>query len=132
MDYEIISGARRQENRWDPTQNQQIVPETKEIQKRLFDDSMFKLEHGEEDKNTAESEKPRLVQLFARNESTWGDDYTANSKLREQFRVLRPNKFLLPALSHVIFTSESKQSTETICSTRQSAFAKIKLRHSVG
>lgn len=87
MDYEILSGARRQENRWDPTQNEQIVPETKEIQKRLFDDSMFKLEHGEEDKNVAESEKPRLVKLFARNESTWGDDYTANSKLRSQFRV---------------------------------------------
>lgn len=87
MDYEIISGARRQENRWDPTQNQQVVPETKEVQKRLFDDSMFKLEHGAEDKNTAESEKPRLVKLFARNESIWGDDYTANSKLRDQFRV---------------------------------------------
>lgn len=48
---------------------------------------MFKLEHGEEDKNIAESEKPRLVKLFARNESTWGDDYTANSMLRAQFRV---------------------------------------------
>lgn len=87
LDYTIISGARRQENRWDPTQNQQIVPETNETQKRLFDDSMFKLEHGAEDINTAETEKPRLVKLFARNESTWGDDYTANSKLRQEFRV---------------------------------------------
>lgn len=82
----IISGARRQENRWDPTQNEQIVPETKETQKRLFDDSMFKLEHGGEDKQTAESAKPRLAKLFQRNESTWSDCYTANQKLRADFR----------------------------------------------
>lgn len=48
---------------------------------------MFKLEHGAEDISTAESEKPRLVKLFARNESTWADAYTANSKLRHEFRV---------------------------------------------
>lgn len=83
----IISGARRQENRWDPLQNEQVVPETKETQKKLFDDSMFKLEHGENDKATAESEKPRLVKLYSRNESTWADDYTANCKLRKEFRV---------------------------------------------
>lgn len=87
MDYVIQSGARRQENRWDPLKNDQIVPETKEIQKRLFDDSMFKLEFGSKDKNVAESEKPRLVQLYNRNEDAWGDSYTANQKLRALFRV---------------------------------------------
>ncbi|KAJ8921479.1 hypothetical protein NQ315_003097 [Exocentrus adspersus] len=86
LDYAIQSGARRQENRWDPTQNEQIVPETKETQKRLFDDSMYKLEHGCEDKNAAESAKPRLAQLFNRNEDVWADSYTANQKLRADFR----------------------------------------------
>ncbi|KAI4458537.1 splicing factor yju2 [Holotrichia oblita] len=86
LDYVILSGARRQENRWDPTKNEQIVPETKEVQKRLFDDSMFKLEHESEDKVTAESAKPRLAKLFSRNESAWSDVYTANQKLREAFR----------------------------------------------
>ncbi|XP_030756447.1 coiled-coil domain-containing protein 130 homolog [Sitophilus oryzae] len=86
LDYIIISGARRQENRWDPTQNGQVVPETKEVQKRLFDDKMYKLEHGTEDKNTMESAKPRLVKLFNRNEDNWSDNYTANQKLRAQFR----------------------------------------------
>ncbi|CAH1112923.1 unnamed protein product [Psylliodes chrysocephalus] len=86
LDYVILSGARRQENRWDPTKNGQVVPETKEIQKRLFDDSMFKLEHGSEDKNTAESAKPGLVKLFNRNEDVWADCYTANQMLRTQFR----------------------------------------------
>ncbi|KAG5874924.1 hypothetical protein JTB14_019592 [Gonioctena quinquepunctata] len=86
LDYVIQSGARRQENRWDPTQNQQVVPETKETQKRLFDDSMFKLEHGSGDKNTAESAKPMLAKLYNRNEDVWADSYTANQKLRAEFR----------------------------------------------
>lgn len=86
LDYIILSRARRQENRWDPLQNEQVVPETKETQKRLFDDSMYKLEHGSNDKETAESEKPRLAKLFNRNEDTWADNYTANQKLRAAFR----------------------------------------------
>lgn len=48
---------------------------------------MFKLEFGSKDKSAAESAKPRLVQLYNRNEDTWGDSYTANQKLRELFRV---------------------------------------------
>ncbi|XP_066147577.1 coiled-coil domain-containing protein 130 homolog [Euwallacea fornicatus] len=86
FDYIIISGARRQENRWDPTQNGQVVPETKEVQKRLFDDQMYKLEHGVEDKTTMETAKPRLVKLFNRNEDEWADCYSANQKLRAEFR----------------------------------------------
>lgn len=27
LDYVILDGARRQERRWDPTQNEQVVPE---------------------------------------------------------------------------------------------------------
>lgn len=82
-----MSGASRQENRWDPTTNEQIVPETKETQKRLFDDSMYKLEHGEDDKNHAENIKPVLEKLYERNESAWSDCFTANQKLRATFRV---------------------------------------------
>lgn len=47
---------------------------------------MYKLEHGSNDKQTAESEKPRLAKLFHRNEDTWADNYTANQKLRAAFR----------------------------------------------
>lgn len=83
----IVSGARRQENRWDPTQNEQIVPETKETQKKLFDDAMYKLEHGVEDVETASEAKPRLAKLYQRNEETWNDDFAANQMLRKQFRV---------------------------------------------
>ncbi|XP_055640567.1 coiled-coil domain-containing protein 130 homolog isoform X2 [Toxorhynchites rutilus septentrionalis] len=87
LDYVIVSGARRQENRWDPTQNEQIVPETKEVQKKLFDDAMYKLEHGAKDTKAAEDAKPVLGQLYQRNSSIWKDDFEANSRLRAEFRA---------------------------------------------
>lgn len=86
LDYEIVSGARRQENRWDPTQNEQIVPETKETQRRLFDDAMFKLEHGSKDQKAAQDAKPNLCRLYQRNDGVWKDCFEANSRLRAEFR----------------------------------------------
>lgn len=86
MDYEIISGARRQENRWDPTENGQIVPETKEVQRKLFDDAMFKLEHGVKDQKTAEDDKPVISKLFKRNDELWKDNFEVNMRLRAAFR----------------------------------------------
>ncbi|XP_047990175.1 coiled-coil domain-containing protein 130 homolog [Leguminivora glycinivorella] len=89
LDYVIVSGARRQENRWDPTENGQVVPETKETQKKLFDDAMFRLEHKTGDEDTAKQDKPRLGRLVGRNESVWKDDYEANCSLRRNFRKRR-------------------------------------------
>ncbi|XP_013166268.1 PREDICTED: coiled-coil domain-containing protein 130 homolog [Papilio xuthus] len=89
LDYVIVSGARRQENRWDPTDNGQIVPETKETQKRLFDDAMFKLEHKTGDVDLSKLDKPRLGKLVGRNETVWKDDYEANCSLRRIFRKRR-------------------------------------------
>lgn len=86
FDYVIVSGARRQENRWDPTTNGQVVPETKETQMKLFDDPMFRLEHKTEDADVAKLEKPRLGKLVNRNETIWKDDYQANCLLRNNFR----------------------------------------------
>lgn len=87
FDYVIVSGARRQENRWDPTQNGQVVPEDKATTRRLFDDAMFKLEHGENDQKGAKSLIPTLGKLAALREERWLDDYSANCALREKFRV---------------------------------------------
>lgn len=86
LDYVIVSGARRQENRWDPTQNEQVVPEDKDTQKRLFDDPMFKLEHGSKDESTAKRVAPVLGRLMNRNEETWKDNFSANAALRAKFR----------------------------------------------
>ncbi|XP_034108289.1 coiled-coil domain-containing protein 130 homolog [Drosophila nasuta] len=86
LDYVILSGARRQENRWDPLQNEQVVPETKEVQKRLFDDAMYKLEHQAKDAQAAADAKPVLQKLVERNQSVWDDNYVANYRLRAEFR----------------------------------------------
>lgn len=86
MDYEILSGASRQENRWDPLDNEQIVPETKETQRKLFDDAMYKLEHGAKDIKTLEDAKPVLSKLYMRNDDVWRDNYESNYKLRAEFR----------------------------------------------
>lgn len=87
LDYEIVSGARRQERRWDPNDNGQVVADTKEIQRKLFDDPMYKLEHVAGDLKKSEDAKPRLGRLYERNLSVWDDDYTANYKLRTEFRT---------------------------------------------
>lgn len=86
-EYIIVSGARRQENRWDPNENEQIVPEDKNTSKRLFDDAMFKLEHGHGDKKHADGVQPTLAKLTAKRQKVWQDDYAANCALRQQFRV---------------------------------------------
>ena len=87
LDYVIVSGARRQENRWDPEDNGQIVADTKETQRKLFDDPMFKLEHVAGDSKKIEDAKPVLGKLYQRNSNVWEDNYEANCKLRATFRV---------------------------------------------
>lgn len=86
LDYEIVSGAQRQENRWDPTENGQIVADTKEVQRRLFDDPMYKLEHVAADVQKGSDAKPRLATLYKRSLDLWDDNYAVNAKLREAFR----------------------------------------------
>ena len=63
LDYEIVSGARRQERRWDSTENGQVVPDLKETTNRLVDDAMFKLEHGDADKGKKKDAEPRIRDL---------------------------------------------------------------------
>ncbi|XP_059477435.1 coiled-coil domain-containing protein 130 homolog [Neocloeon triangulifer] len=89
LDYLIVSGARRQENRWDPLQNEQVVPEKKETSRRMADDAMFKLEHETQDQSAAQAAAPRLKQLMNRAEDVWKDDYGANCALRADFRAKR-------------------------------------------
>ncbi|XP_058056637.1 coiled-coil domain-containing protein 130 homolog [Anopheles bellator] len=107
LDYVIVSGARRQENRWDPTQNEQIVPETKETQRKLFDDAMYKLEHGAKDQKTADEAKPVLGRLFQRNDSVWRDDFEANSRLRAQFRTRKKELKLQEEKDNALLTKSS-------------------------
>ena len=65
LDYVIVSGARRQERRWDATKNGQVVPDDKEVGRKLQDDAMFKLEHGSKDVKTGKTAEPRIKKLTA-------------------------------------------------------------------
>lgn len=95
LDYVIVSGARRQENRWDPTENGQVVPDMKEVQRKLFDDPMYKLEHVAADLAKGSDSKPRLRNLYKRSLDVWEDDYAANFKLRAAFRKRKHDEKLL-------------------------------------
>nr|CAG4648240.1 EOG090X0DK6 [Moina brachiata]SVE93260.1 EOG090X0DK6 [Moina brachiata] len=85
LDYIIVSGARRQERRWDPTENEQVVPEDKGVSKKLATDAMFKLEHGEKDTSKSKEAAPVIEKLHDFRER-WRDDYAANRLLRDQLR----------------------------------------------
>src|SRR5699024_7299723 len=50
LDYVILNGARRQERRWDPAENEQIEVD-KDVARKLSLDPMFKLENEVVDKN---------------------------------------------------------------------------------
>jgi coiled-coil domain-containing protein 130 len=107
LDYEIVSGARRQENRWDPTQNGQVVPDTKEVQRKLFDDPMFKLEHGAKDQKVAADSKPVLGKMYLRNEDVWRDNYAANCRLRAAFRETKKEIRKAEALDNALLSKSS-------------------------
>ncbi|KAK0088750.1 hypothetical protein PV325_010857 [Microctonus aethiopoides] len=92
LTYIIESGARRQENRWDPKENEQVVPETKELSRRLYDDPMYKLEHGMDDKKKARGQESTLNQLIATNNAQWKDDYALNCAMRRSFRMKKQSE----------------------------------------
>ncbi|KAL8625731.1 hypothetical protein ACOMHN_044006 [Nucella lapillus] len=85
-DYVILSGARRMEQRWDPRENEQIVPEDKATQKKLATDPMYKLEHVYEDKQRGQATQMTVSQVEEKREA-WLDDYRLNQMARKKFRV---------------------------------------------
>lgn len=137
LDYMIVSGASRQENRWDPTENGQVVPDTKEVQRKLFDDPMYKLEHVAADLQKGSDSKPRLRNLYKRSLDLWEDNYAANFKLRAAFRkrkqdekqLERPqlNITLLPELEQdvVMATMLSLQAKRTTAENEKERIAKL-------
>jgi len=87
MDYVIMSGARRKEQRWDAGENGQIVTDEKADLKRLAVDPMFGLEHEVGDRDKAAKLMPTLREL-EEVKSEWKDDYRLNSMMRSVLRVI--------------------------------------------
>jgi coiled-coil domain-containing protein 130 len=64
LDYTIVSGARRQDNRFEAAENGTVVPDDKETIKRLASDPMFKLDRGDVDLSKSKKDAhPRISQL---------------------------------------------------------------------
>ncbi|CAN8028255.1 unnamed protein product, partial [Ixodes persulcatus] len=108
MDYEIVCGARRQERRWDPTENEQVAPDDKEVGKKLATDAMFKLEHGEDDKAKVKIVTPSLARL-EHLQDRWRDDYTANQLLRKGFRAKKKELQLQAEKDRALLAKSSLQ-----------------------
>ncbi|OWA53932.1 Coiled-coil domain-containing protein 130-like protein [Hypsibius exemplaris] len=86
FDYEVFSGARRQERRWDPASTEQVEATDKNTMQKLLTDPMFKLEHGKDDQVKAAAIKPVIDEL-SDLQSRMKDDYLQNSLARSIFRT---------------------------------------------
>ncbi|KAH9517866.1 hypothetical protein DERF_008485 [Dermatophagoides farinae] len=87
LDYIILNGARRQENRWDPLENEQIDVD-KNVSKKIKTDPMFKLENETMDKRKA-TENKNVIENLEQFQTRWKDDYSINCSLRRTFRTKR-------------------------------------------
>lgn len=108
MDYVILEGARRKEQRWSMAENEQIVTDGKNTKpnlslcvyssilseksdiKRMSIDPMFHLEHEVNDKEKMVKQMPTLKELEQVKEA-WKDDYALNAMTRHLFRVFTHN-----------------------------------------
>lgn len=106
LDYIILSGARRQERRWDPKDNDQVAAEESEISKKLATDAMYKLEHGKNDEKTKKQIAPTIAHLEEFQER-WKNDYELNKILRKNFREKKKE---LKAAEEVDKTLQTKYS----------------------
>ncbi|XP_064625082.1 probable splicing factor YJU2B [Lineus longissimus] len=84
-DYVILSGARRKEQRWDASQNEQIVTDDRDKIKKLATDPMFKIDHEATDKTKIKTALPGLGEIELL-QTAKKDDYILNKMARQMFR----------------------------------------------
>ena len=106
LDYEIISGARRQEKRFEASENGTVVPDEKATINKLALDAMFKLEHGDNDAKKADDSKPRIHKMIQIQDRV-KDDYMANRILRDQMRSVRKKNKAQAAIDSVLLKKAS-------------------------
>ncbi|KAL7673207.1 hypothetical protein ACOME3_008075 [Neoechinorhynchus agilis] len=88
MTYFVSSGGRRQDLRWDPKTNEQVLVDREEDKERKAKDPMFMLEHRQRDVNaSAQLEKQVSIGALERARRAYKFDYDLNSKARAKFRV---------------------------------------------
>ncbi|XP_060767359.1 probable splicing factor YJU2B [Neoarius graeffei] len=84
-DYVIVSGASRKEERWNMTENEQILTTEHSEKEKLETDPMYKLEHGGKDREKLRAAIPSLTEIQQR-QARWKDDFDLHCCLRKKFR----------------------------------------------
>ncbi|VDP03774.1 unnamed protein product [Soboliphyme baturini] len=133
FDYELVSGLRRQERRWDMTENEQVASTEGATARKLATDAMFKLEHGELDLAKLKAVEPQVERL-EKLQQRWKDDFSRNQELRKIFRVsteenLRSRLNELDRESVFSVASGSKQRSRTLSNslpTKQNALEELR------
>lgn len=84
-DYEILSGCKRKEERWDTEKAGNIQTTHREVKEKLMTNAMYKLEHESKDKVKVNKLAPTLTRLEELRDD-WDDDFAVNQMLRKKFR----------------------------------------------
>lgn len=64
MDYVVVSGASRKNEKWEHVEGETMAVEGKSEAEKLATDAMYRLEHGVEDKKKADDAAPRIAKLL--------------------------------------------------------------------
>lgn len=134
LDYIVESGARRQERRWDPVENEQIEVD-KAIKKRISLDPMFKLEHDVIDKTKAATNKSAIENLEHFQEDRWKDDYSSNCDVRKIFRSEKKTLKVIASNESALLKRSSlpislNLATETASDIKLAKLASLQSKHS--
>lgn len=87
-DYQILSGCRRKEERWDTEKAGNVQTTHREVKEKMMTNAMYKLEHEVDDKLKVKKIAPTLTRLEEIRDD-WKDDFAVNQLMRKKFRAER-------------------------------------------
>jgi coiled-coil domain-containing protein 130 len=64
MDYVVVSGASRKNERWQEKEGETVSVEGHSEAQKLASDPMYRLEHGVQDKTKADEAAPRIAKIM--------------------------------------------------------------------
>lgn len=64
MDYVVVSGASRKNEKWEHSEGETVSVEGKSEAEKLATDPMYRLEHSVGDKRKAEDAAPRIAKIM--------------------------------------------------------------------
>ncbi|ORZ41336.1 CWC16 protein [Catenaria anguillulae PL171] len=86
-EYEIVEGARKRVEEFDPEDAQVMAVNSEDNAERLAADPLYRLEHATKDKELARARAERIAELRDIQDSQFEDDFSSNQLLRRKFRA---------------------------------------------